>query len=93
MQNEQEHINVDVDFNPIINGMIIITIGSGILLMLKFALDLNYSWLVAFSPIIMGWFHIVGLVCFKIVQAIAQKHLDDMFGGDDEDFPPPTGSV
>jgi len=92
MELHEENIRIDIDFGPIVKGMFIITFTSAVLIILKSLFDFQYDWLVAFAPIIIGWFHIIGLIMFKVIKAIIQKTLDDMFGNDN-DLPPTTGSL
>ena len=92
MELHKEDISVDIDFGPIVKGMFIITFSSAVLIVLKSWFNLEYAWIIAFAPIIIGWFHIIGLIVFKVIKAIIQKTLDDMFGNDN-DLPPTTGSL
>lgn len=83
MSENNTHIDINIDIGKIINGGFIITICSLALILFKWALNLNYSWLVAFSPIIVGWFHIALVITYRVIQAVADEIMKDMFNNDD----------
>jgi hypothetical protein len=39
--------------------------------------------LVAFSPIIVGWFHIALVIAYRVIRAVVDEMMKDMFNNDD----------
>jgi hypothetical protein len=83
MNENNTHIDINIDIGKIINGGFIITICSLALILFKWTLGLNYDWIVAFIPIIIGWFHIAIVITYRVIQAVADEIMKNMFNDDD----------
>jgi len=90
MENSENTLNININIGNIINGGFIITVCSIALIVFKWVFAFNYSWLVAFSPIIVGWFHIALVIAYRVIRAVVDEMMKDMFNNDDFNN---TGSV